>query len=234
MTYPLAIRPLPGAVAIAVLPLLFAAALARAQGIPARVAIGLVYMARSQTFGYHMWTEVYVDKRWIPIDATLARGGIGAGHLELEHTNLQGASAYSAFLPVMKVAGRLRIEVEEVELPLKMLVLGDFTLRASAEPIAERKPINIDKDNFNEVMSSQKLDLAMQVQDKLSVEGGERLGRCRSRHSCRGARLAHLHTVLRQTGAAGAAAAVPVFHVVVLDVHRRVSRRDRSRIPGAA
>ena len=51
-----------------------------------------------------MWTEVYIDKRWIPIDGTLALGGIGAGHLEIAHTNLQGASAYSAFLPVVQVA----------------------------------------------------------------------------------------------------------------------------------
>jgi hypothetical protein len=91
------------------------AALCRARKIPARVAIGLVYLAGQQCLAYHMWTEVYIDKRWIPIDATLAKGGIGAGHLKLAHTNLKGASAYSAFLPVIKVAGRLKIEVEEVE-----------------------------------------------------------------------------------------------------------------------
>jgi transglutaminase-like putative cysteine protease len=91
------------------------AALCRAEKIPARVAIGLVYMAGQHSLAYHMWTEVYLDKRWIPIDATLARGGIGAAHLKLAHTNLQGASAYSAFLPVIKVAGRLKIAVDEVE-----------------------------------------------------------------------------------------------------------------------
>jgi hypothetical protein len=89
------------------------AALCRAQKIPARVAIGLVYLAGQDTFAYHMWTEVYVDRRWTAIDATLARGGIGAAHLKLAHSNLQGASAYSAFLPVLKVAGRLSIDVEE-------------------------------------------------------------------------------------------------------------------------
>jgi hypothetical protein len=91
------------------------AALCRAEKIPARVAIGLVCLGGQNSLAYHMWTEVYVDKRWIPIDATLARGGIGAAHLKLAHTNLQGASAYSAFLPVMKVAGRLRIEIQQVE-----------------------------------------------------------------------------------------------------------------------
>jgi len=91
----------------------FLAALARARGIPARVAIGLLYMDGSQSFGYHMWTEVYIDQRWIPIDGTLALGGIGAAHLKLAQSNLAGASAYSAFLPVAQVAGRLKIEVVE-------------------------------------------------------------------------------------------------------------------------
>ena len=55
------------------------AALARACGIPSRVAIGLVYVERAKAFGYHMWTEVYLDGAWVPLDATLGQGGIGAG-----------------------------------------------------------------------------------------------------------------------------------------------------------
>lgn len=91
------------------------AALCRARGIPARAAIGLVYMEADRAFGYHMWNEIYVNDRWIPIDATLARGGIGAAHLKLAHSSLEGAGAYTSFLPVMQVTGRLKIEVEEVE-----------------------------------------------------------------------------------------------------------------------
>ena len=75
------------------------------------MAIGLVYLPSADAFGYHMWTEVYIEKRWIPIDGTLAQGGIGAGHLEIARTNLKGASAYSAFLPVVQILGRLKIEV---------------------------------------------------------------------------------------------------------------------------
>jgi type VI secretion system protein ImpB len=65
---------------------------------------------------------------------------------------------------------------QEVELPLKTLMLGDFTLQPCAEPLAERKPINIDKDNFNDVMSSQKLELPLQVKDKLSGDGTGEMG----------------------------------------------------------
>jgi transglutaminase-like putative cysteine protease len=91
------------------------AALARVRGIPARAAMGLVYMQGKQSFGYHMWDEVYVDGRWMAIDATLGQGGIGAAHLELAHSSLQGASAYSAFLPVIQVIGQLKIQIEEFE-----------------------------------------------------------------------------------------------------------------------
>jgi hypothetical protein len=95
----------------------FLAALARARGIPARAAMGLVYaQAQGKTgFLYHMWTEVYVDGRWIPIDGTLAIGGIGAAHLKLAESNFSEASPYSAFLPVVQVVGRLKIEIIDAE-----------------------------------------------------------------------------------------------------------------------
>jgi transglutaminase-like putative cysteine protease len=91
------------------------AALCRARGIPARVAIGLLYMGETRSFAYHMWTVAYIDKRWIPLDATLGRGGIGAAHLEVLHSSLQGASALSCVLPVAEVAGSLKIEILDVE-----------------------------------------------------------------------------------------------------------------------
>jgi hypothetical protein len=90
------------------------AALCRARNIPARVAIGLVYYPAQQGFAYHMWNEVWIKDRWIPLDATLGLGGIGAGHLKLAESSLHGATAYSAFFPVFRVIGRLTIEVVEV------------------------------------------------------------------------------------------------------------------------
>ncbi|MFO0692542.1 MAG: type VI secretion system contractile sheath small subunit [Polyangiales bacterium] len=60
----------------------------------------------------------------------------------------------------------------EVELPLKMLVLGDFTGKKDNRPVEERKPINVDKDNFNQVMAEQKLGTSVSVADKLSEEAG--------------------------------------------------------------
>jgi type VI secretion system protein ImpB len=59
---------------------------------------------------------------------------------------------------------------EEVELPLKLLMLGDYTQRADPRPLEDRKPINVDKDNFQKVMSEQKLSLSMTVKDRLSEQ----------------------------------------------------------------
>jgi type VI secretion system protein ImpB len=59
---------------------------------------------------------------------------------------------------------------EEVELPLKILVMGDFTMREDSKPIEERSPINIDKDNFNDVLKAQDLKLDCIVENKLSDE----------------------------------------------------------------
>ena len=89
------------------------AALCRARGIPARVAMGLVYYPQEMGFAYHMWNEVWIEDRWVPLDATLGRGGIGAAHLKLGDSNLHGAGAYAAFLPVFQVLGRLSIDVEQ-------------------------------------------------------------------------------------------------------------------------
>jgi type VI secretion system protein ImpB len=62
---------------------------------------------------------------------------------------------------------------EEVELPLKLLVLGDFTGKPNDETVEDRSPVNINKDNFNDVMSGLKLSLDMNVEDTLSEDNDE-------------------------------------------------------------
>ena len=64
---------------------------------------------------------------------------------------------------------------EEVELPLKLLVVGDFTQRPDDRMVEEREPINIDKDNFNEVLKAQNLSLDLTVPNKLSDQPDEEL-----------------------------------------------------------
>jgi type VI secretion system protein ImpB len=51
-----------------------------------------------------------------------------------------------------------------------MMMMGDYTLRADDTPLEDRKPINVDKDNFNKVMEGQNLSLDVLVDNKLSDE----------------------------------------------------------------
>ena len=57
---------------------------------------------------------------------------------------------------------------EQVELPLKILMMGDYTHRPDPRALEDRAPINVDKDNFNEVMSQQGLKVSLSVRDTLS------------------------------------------------------------------
>ena len=63
----------------------------------------------------------------------------------------------------------------EVELPLKILALGDYTGKPDDRPVEDRKPINIDKDNFEEVLEKHNVGVALNVADKLSGEAGAEL-----------------------------------------------------------
>ena len=64
---------------------------------------------------------------------------------------------------------------EEIELPLKLLVVGDFTRSQDDRMVEEREPINVDKDNFNEVLKAQNLKLDLTVSNKLSEDPDEDL-----------------------------------------------------------
>jgi type VI secretion system protein ImpB len=64
---------------------------------------------------------------------------------------------------------------EEVELPLKLLIMGDFTGKPDDRPVEKREPINVDKDNFNEVLKAQGLSLNLTVPNKLSGKPDEEM-----------------------------------------------------------
>ena len=62
---------------------------------------------------------------------------------------------------------------EDVELPLKLVVLGDFTGREDSTPLEDRKVINIDKDNFNQVLAEQRITMSFGVRDQLTPNAQE-------------------------------------------------------------
>jgi hypothetical protein len=76
-------------------------ALARASGIPTRMAVGMVY--QEGLFYYHAWPEVYISG-WIPIDPTLGQFPADASHIRLLTGELESQ------LRLAPVMGNLEIE----------------------------------------------------------------------------------------------------------------------------
>lgn len=64
---------------------------------------------------------------------------------------------------------------EEVELPLKVLVMGDFTGSPDETAVEDRQALNVDKDNFDNVLKSYNIKLDTAVENKLAEEPGEEM-----------------------------------------------------------
>lgn len=83
---------------------MLAAAMCRAQGIPSRTAIGLIYVDHPNFGGpalaFHMWTEAYVKGQWLGLDPTLGRGAIGPAHLKITDHSWHEMTSVKPLLPV--------------------------------------------------------------------------------------------------------------------------------------
>jgi len=60
---------------------------------------------------------------------------------------------------------------KKVELPLKLLVLGDFTFKKKDGRVTDREKISINKNNFEQVMESLDLKLNYSVENKITGQG---------------------------------------------------------------
>jgi transglutaminase-like putative cysteine protease len=90
------------------------AAMCRAAGLPSRVVSGLVYAEPLQGFGFHMWDEVYVNRRWVAIDAAFDESQVDATHIKLSESSLAGISPFETFLSIVSVFGKTTIDPVEV------------------------------------------------------------------------------------------------------------------------
>jgi hypothetical protein len=93
------------------------AALLRAKKVPSRIAAGLVYVESLNSFGGHMWTEAFLAGEWVPLDATIGKGGIGPAHLKMSDSALDEDAPLpvSTFLPAYQALGKVKIEVLKAE-----------------------------------------------------------------------------------------------------------------------
>jgi type VI secretion system protein ImpB len=87
------------------------------------------------------------------------------------------AGSFQNEIPPARVNIKLDIDKggaqKKVELPFKMLVLGDFSQKGDSGRIVDKEKININKDNFNQVMESMDLGLNMSVENKINPGGGD-------------------------------------------------------------
>jgi hypothetical protein len=99
-------------------------AMARAVGIPTRIAVGLVYL--NGAFFYHAWPEVYLPRgggaEWMPVDPTLNQFPADATHLRVARGGLDKQTQ------VLPLIGRLKIQIV------------DMTLAEGAIPILAGRP----------------------------------------------------------------------------------------------
>jgi len=61
----------------------------------------------------------------------------------------------------------------KVELPLKLMLMGDYSNGKEQRPLSERSKVNINKNNFDSVLSEMSPCLKLTVEDTLASEGGE-------------------------------------------------------------
>ncbi len=80
------------------------AAVARAAGIPTRLAGGIVYM-EGMGFLYHSWAESYADG-WIAVDPTFNQVGVDATHIKL----VEGRD-WVSLLQLGKIVGQIKVKV---------------------------------------------------------------------------------------------------------------------------
>lgn len=59
---------------------------------------------------------------------------------------------------------------DEIELPLKLMAIGDYIQRKDDRKVEDRKPISIDKTTFDEVLAKQELSLVLSVPNRLLEE----------------------------------------------------------------
>ncbi len=91
----------------------------------------------------------------------------------------QKSSSFQNEIPKSRVNIRYVKDIggaqEKVELPLKLLLLGDYTLRGDDTLLEERERISVDKNNIDSVLKDQKLHLSMIVPNRLSGQADDEL-----------------------------------------------------------
>ncbi|MDR0516178.1 MAG: type VI secretion system contractile sheath small subunit [Fibromonadaceae bacterium] len=87
------------------------------------------------------------------------------------------ANSYQNEIPPARINIQLSVDnggaQKKMELPLKLLVLGDFKMDGDESRLIEREKININKDNFDGVMQSLDVGMRTSVENRLKKDSSE-------------------------------------------------------------
>lgn len=87
------------------------------------------------------------------------------------------ADSFQNEVPAARVNIKLDLHTgnarKKVELPLKLLSVGDYSNGKEQRPVSERNRININKNNFNSVMDEFTPSVNLVVEDTLTGNGNE-------------------------------------------------------------
>lgn len=87
------------------------------------------------------------------------------------------ADSFQNEVPKARINLRLDLHTggagKKTELPLKLLVAGDFSHGRQSAPLSERKKVNLNKNNFDAVLSEYSPQISLTVKNTLADDGSE-------------------------------------------------------------
>lgn len=87
------------------------------------------------------------------------------------------SNSYQSEIPKARVNIQLSVHTggaqKKVELPLKLMVVGDYSNGAEQRPLSEREKINVNKNNFDSVMAEFAPSVNLAVENTLAGDGSE-------------------------------------------------------------
>lgn len=87
------------------------------------------------------------------------------------------SNSYQSEIPKARVNIQLSVHTggaqKKVELPLKLMVMGDYSNGAEQRPVSEREKVNVNKNNFDSVLAEFSPSVNLSVENTLAGDGSE-------------------------------------------------------------
>jgi type VI secretion system protein ImpB len=85
------------------------------------------------------------------------------------------SNSYQSEIPKARVNIQLSLHTggaqKKIELPLKLMVVGDYSNGAGQRPVSERETVSINKNNFDNVLSEFSPSVTLSVENTLAGDG---------------------------------------------------------------